>query len=493
MPERDFDVLIIGAGVSGIGAACRLRQQCPQKSFAILERRQAMGGTWDLFRYPGIRSDSDVLTFGYDFRPWRGDTVLADGASIKRYVEETAQEYAVDQHIHFQRRVVHAAWQSSDARWHLDVRNEDSTLIERYSARFVIGCTGYYDYDAGFRPQFPGEDRYKGRIVHPQHWPDDLDHAGKRVVIIGSGATAVTLAPALAGTAQQVTLLQRSPSYIMTLPSTDRLSRALHKVLPERWVYGLARARNIWLARMFFKGSRRWPNAMRKLLVRAAKSQLGPDFDMRHFTPRYKPWDERVCFVPDGDLFTAIEDGSIEVVTERIRAFTADGVLLQSGKKIPADVVVMATGLNVQMLGGATIEVDGAPVKIPEKLVYKAVMVEGVPNAAMIFGYTNATWTLKVNIACDYICRLLNHMDAHGYTKAVPRDTEGCQTGESVFGGLTAGYVRRAAGALPRQGSKAPWRVLHDFPQDRRLLCKAPIADDKLHFSRQTGGQAPGG
>ncbi len=475
------DVLIIGAGVSGIGAACQLRKQCPGHSFLLLEQRAAMGGTWDLFRYPGVRSDSDVLTFGYDFRPWRGDTVLAGGPAIKRYVEETAREHGVADRVRFGRRVIRADWDPGAARWRLGVNTADGGE-ETYHARFVIGCTGYYDYAAGYRPRFPGEETYRGVIVHPQHWPEDLDHAGRQVVVVGSGATAATLVPAMAETAARVTMVQRSPSYLVTLPAEDGLSRVLRKVLPESWVYRFARARNIWLARMFFRASRAWPGLVRRLVLAGVRSQLDPRIGMEHFTPRYQPWDQRVCFVPDGDLFEALNSGRAGVVTSQLESFTETGVRCASGQEIPADIVVLATGLNIQMMGGAEIRVAGEPVNIAERLVYKACMLEGIPNAAMVFGYTNATWTLKVNIACAYICRLLNHMQDAGHDWACPAENHGIASGESVFGSLMSGYVRRAAQILPRQGTVPPWRVQHDFPRDRRMLLKDRIEDGVLRF-----------
>lgn len=486
------DVLIIGAGVSGIGAACRLRRNCPQHSFLVLEQRADLGGTWDLFRYPGVRSDSDVLTFGYDFRPWRGDTVLADGPAIKRYVEDTAAEYRVLENIRFGRKVIRANWDSTDSLWQLDVECVPGGDREHYQARFVIVCTGYYDYQAGYRPRFPGEEGFRGSIVHPQHWPEDLDYDGKQVVVVGSGATAVTVVPAMAKTAARVTMLQRSPSYVITLPSEDRLSALLRRVLPERVVYRFARARNIWLARMFFKASRIWPRLIGRLVRAGVRSQLDERIGMEHFTPDYAPWDQRVCFVPDGDLFEALNDGSAAVVTSPLQEFTATGVRCASGEEIPADIVVLATGLRVQMAGGAEVCVDGEPVQISRRLVYKACMLEGVPNAALVFGYTNATWTLKVNIACDYICRLLNHMQQHGYASACPAADVGEGSGDSVFGTLSSGYVKRAADILPRQGRELPWRVLHDYPRDRRMLQQGAIEDGVLRFGpdREARGAA---
>ncbi|HET8849971.1 MAG TPA: NAD(P)/FAD-dependent oxidoreductase, partial [Marinobacter sp.] len=389
MTHHHYDVLIIGAGVSGIGMACHLKQACPGKTFTILERRQAIGGTWDLFRYPGIRSDSDMFTFGYHFRPWTGAKVLADGASIKQYVQDTAREYNVERHIRFGLAVKTADWSSTDKRWTLTAENEQTGERETYTANFLIGCTGYYNYDQGYTPDFPGEADFRGQMVHPQHWPENLDYAGRNVVVIGSGATAITLVPTLAEKAAHVTMLQRSPSYLMPLPSTDKVTLVLQKILPEKTAYRLTRARNIAISRLLYRGSRKWPTFMRKLFLGIIKRQLDHKTDLRHFSPDYNPWDQRLCVVKDGDLFKALKAGTASIRTDHIERFTAEGIRLKSGETLAADIVIPATGLDIQMLGGVQPRVDGQPVVLKDKVIYKNVMVEGMPNAGMIFGYTN--------------------------------------------------------------------------------------------------------
>lgn len=479
---QQFDVLILGAGISGIGAACHLTRQCPDKRYAILERREAIGGTWDLFRYPGIRSDSDMCTFGYSFRPWREPRVLADGPSIKRYVTETAQEYGVDQHIRFGRHVQQAAWDSGRSLWTVEARNADGQ-IERFEARYLMSCTGYYNYDQGFKPDFPGESTFKGRIVHPQHWPEDLDYSDKKVVVIGSGATAITLVPSMAGKAAHVTMLQRSPSYVMTVPEVDPVTVRLSRFMPKRAAYAMARVRNIGLQRFVFRAARNRPKAMRRLLLAAVRKQLGPNVDMKHFTPSYQPWDERLCVVPNGDLFKTLRRGDASIVTDRIKTFTADGLQLESGEHLEADIVVSATGLNVQMLGGIEVSVDGEPLSIKDHLTYKGILVEGVPNLAVVFGYTNASWTLKADLASEYVCRLIKHMDRKGYSRVVARDHEGCMTQDTVMGGLRSGYIRRAADRLPRQGNKAPWSVVQDYLRDIPALRFGSLEDPVLEYA----------
>ncbi|MBE01737.1 NAD(P)/FAD-dependent oxidoreductase [Marinobacter lutaoensis] len=482
MSQHPFDVLIIGAGVSGIGMACHLRRACPGRSFAILERRQAIGGTWDLFRYPGIRSDSDMFTFGYNFRPWTGGKVLADGAAIKQYVTDTAREHGVTRHIRFQRAVQRAEWSSADKCWTLTVRDEASGNTETYTARFLIGCTGYYNYDRGYKPDFPGEADFRGQVVHPQHWPEDLDYSGKRVVVIGSGATAVTLVPTLAEKAAHVTMLQRSPTYLMPLPSIDKVTLALQKVLPEKVAYRLTRARNISIARLLYERSRRSPKAMRRLLLAIIRRQLGGQVDMRHFSPDYNPWDQRLCVVKDGDLFQVLKSGRASIVTDRIERFTETGIRLASGTELEADLIVPATGLDLQMLGGVAVSVDGEPVVMKDKIIYKNVLVEGVPNAGMIFGYTNISWTLKVDIAAEYLCRLMNLMDRRGHQVVVARDTENSRGEETILGSLDAGYIKRAADRLPRQGTHGPWKSNQNYLEDVKVLRFEPIEDGYLEF-----------
>ncbi|MDE2421612.1 MAG: NAD(P)/FAD-dependent oxidoreductase [Gammaproteobacteria bacterium] len=485
MSQKHFDVLIVGAGISGIGIACHLKRECPKKSFAILERRQAMGGTWDLFRYPGIRSDSDMSTFGYEFRPWTESKVLADGASIRGYLNDTAKEYNIEDHINYQRHVKKASWSSKQKLWTLSVYNEVTKQAEEWTADFLLGCTGYYNYDQGYSPEFPNQDRFKGQIIHPQHWPENLDYSGKRVVIIGSGATAITLVPSMAGKAGHVTMLQRSPTYIATVPSIDFVYDRLKKVLPGKLAYKITRGRNIGLQKAIYEMSLAQPKVMRKLLLTAVKHQVGKNIDMRHFTPNYNPWDERLCVVPDGDLFKVLKQGQASIETDHIESFTEDGIILKSGKILKADIIVSATGLNVQMLGGTEVEVDGKTFNPNENLMYQSILVENVPNAALIVGYTNASWTLKVDIAAEYICRLLNFMDKKGYQTVVPQDHEGCKTENTVMGSIHAGYIARAAKTLPRQGSKAPWLVMNNYLADRVHLRKSSFEDGYLRFDNK--------
>jgi len=483
--EHEVDTLIIGAGISGIGVACHLTRESPGASYAILERRQAIGGTWDLFRYPGIRSDSDMYSFAYHFRPWHETKILADGAKIREYVQATAAEYGVDEHIRFGRKVLRASWSSETGRWTVQATDENTGEVETYTSTFLLGCTGYYNYDAGYRPDFPGEDRFTGPIVHPQHWPEDLDYAGKRVVIIGSGATAITLVPAMADIAEHVTMLQRSPTYVVSLPTDDAVSARLRKVLPSGVVYRLARTRNIAIQRAFYLLTRAQPAVARKLVLAAVQRQLGPNVDMRHFTPDYNPWDQRLCVVPNGDLFKVLRRGKASIATDQIETFTETGILLKSGEEIPADIIVTATGLAVQMLGGVEVLVDGVPAHAHDKVLYKGVMLDGVPNAVMVIGYTNASWTLKADIAAEYFCRLVNHMKAKGYTQVVARASASDRAETSVMGdALTSGYIQRGNAVMPRQGTRKPWKALNDYIRDAPMLRHAPIEDGVLQFSR---------
>ncbi len=482
MSAHHVDVLIIGAGLSGIGTACQIGEAFPDRSIAILERRDRLGGTWDLFRYPGIRSDSDMLTFGYKFRPWRDVKVLADGASIRDYIADTAHEYGIDEKIHYGLKTTHAEWSTAEARWTVTATHEATGEHRTYTCSFLISCTGYYDYDAGYLPTFPGEDEFTGRRIHPQHWPEDLDYAGKKVVVIGSGATAVTLVPSMAGTAEHETMLQRSPTYVFSVPAADKISPFLNRFLPETWVYRLSRRRNILIHRGLYLACRRWPKQMRRFLLSQVRRKVGPSVDMCHFTPTYMPWDERLCAVPDGDLFTALASGDASVVTDQIDRFTANRILLASGQALEADIVVTATGLKVQMLGGLTLSVDGVARELHDQMTYKGVLVEGIPNLAWIFGYTNAPWTLKSDIAGAYLCRLFAHMDDHGHSVATPTDLEDSALDMGMLDQLQSGYVQRAKDTLPRQGSREPWKVLMHYGRDSRMLLDDPVHDGLLTF-----------
>ncbi|WBB80762.1 NAD(P)/FAD-dependent oxidoreductase [Micromonospora sp. WMMD882] len=481
MTVDHVDVLIVGAGLSGVGAACHLRRSCPDKTFTILEARDAIGGTWDLFRYPGVRSDSDMFTLGYSFRPWADPRAIADGASIRRYVRDTAREYRVDERIRFRHRVLAAEWSSADARWTVHAQRADTTETVTLTCGFLYVCAGYYRYDEGYTPDLPGLGRFAGRIVHPQRWPADLDHAGARVVVLGSGATAVTLVPALAERAAHVTMLQRSPGYLLALPSRDALADALRRRLPGRLAYPLVRARNVLLSTLTYRASRRAPRLARSALRRGVRRRLPAGFDVdRHFSPRYDPWDQRLCVVPDGDLFTAVHAGRASVVTDTVETVTETGVRLTSGSELPADVLVTATGLNLLALGGLTLTVDGEPVDPAGTVAYKGMMLSGVPNLALTLGYTNASWTLKADLVAGYVCRLLRHMDRHGHRACTPLAPDTTDLRPIID--LTSGYVRRSVDALPRQGPVPPWRLHQNYLRDRWLLRHGPV-DDAVVFS----------
>jgi cation diffusion facilitator CzcD-associated flavoprotein CzcO len=481
MDSKHYDVLIIGAGISGIGMACHLARECPGKRVAILERREAIGGTWDLFRYPGIRSDSDMMTFGYRFRPWTGTSILADGAAIRGYVNDTAREYGIDRKIHFGLKTTQADWSSVERRWSVATVDEKSGEARRFTCDFLIPATGYYNHDEGYLPQFPGVEHFKGQCIHPQHWPEGLRYEGKRVVVIGSGATAVTLIPAMAGETAHITMLQRSPSYVYSLPAIDKVAAALQGLVPRQWIYRLARRRNIFVQRSIYKLSRRYPKLMRRTLLSAVRKQVGENFDMAHFTPKYMPWDERLCAVPSGDLFKVLRDGKASVVTDQIERFTEKGILLKSGKVLEADIIITATGLQLQTLGGIGLSLDGRSTAVSEHMTYKGVLVQDLPNLAYLFGYTNISWTLKIDMAAEYVCRVLNEMDRRGVAVVTPRAPEGEMLDEHVLASLQAGYVQRGGAVLPRQGRQLPWRVLHHYERDRAML-RQPVDDAALEW-----------
>jgi cation diffusion facilitator CzcD-associated flavoprotein CzcO len=488
--SEHVDVLIVGAGLSGIGAAYHLQDKCPGKSYAILEARERLGGTWDLFRYPGIRSDSDMHTLGYRFRPWTDAKAIADGPAILRYVNETAREYGIDRRIRFQHRVVAADWCEADARWTVTAQRTDTGETVSLTSNFLFCCSGYYRYDEGYAPHFEGTERFGGQIIHPQHWPEDLDYSGKRVVVIGSGATAVTLVPAMTDRAAHVTMLQRSPSYIMTVPGEDPIANALRGRLPARIAYGITRWKNVALATALYRASRRWPDAVRKLIRAQVVKQLPPGYDVdTHFKPRYNPWDQRLCLVPQGDLFEAISKGKASIVTDQIETFTERGLRLRSGAELEADIVVTATGLNLLAFGGLELSLDGREVHLPETMAYKGMMLSGVPNFAFAIGYTNASWTLKVDLTAEYVCRLLKHMDQQGRRICVPENQDPTVTPEPLLD-FQAGYVLRSLDAFPKQGSKTPWKLRQNYARDLLTLRFGSVTDPGMTFKNPTPAPA---
>ncbi len=485
MTPEHFDTIIIGAGLSGIDAAYHLQTSCRDKSFVILESRDAIGGTWDLFRYPGIRSDSDMFTFGYPFRPWKSSAAIAEGESIRTYIRETADTYGISRKIRFHHRVKSASWSSADALWTLEVERGAEREAVRFSCRFLFGCTGYYDYANGYAPEFPGAEKFAGPIVHPQQWPETLDYAGKRVVVIGSGATAVTIIPVLAEKTARVTMLQRSPTYIVSRPSQDALARMLRRRLPTRIAYAIARWYFVLFGIYFFGLCRRKPEAVKKWIVSQASAQLSTDYDVKtHFTPSYNPWRQRLCLAPDGDFFRAIKAGKADVVTDQIATFTESGIRLQSGRELAADIIITATGLKLLLLGGIQIAVDGKPVKFSETTNFKGVMFSDVPNLFAAFGYTNASWTLKCDLTCAYVARLINHMDRRGYAACTPRLRDPSVSPEPLID-FSSGYVQRAIDQLPRQGSKKPWKLYQNYVRDLLSLRFGSIDDGALEFARR--------
>jgi monooxygenase len=484
-------VLIIGAGLSGIGAAHHLQEAFPGKSYAILEARESLGGTWDLFRYPGIRSDSDMHTLGYRFRPWTASEAIADGPSILSYVQQTARDGGIEQKIRFQHRAVRAEWSSEEALWRIEAERSDTGESVQLTSGYLWVCSGYYDYEQGYTPEFEGRERFSGTIVHPQHWPEDLDYDGKRVVVIGSGATAVTLVPAMAEKAAHVTMLQRSPTYVLSLPGEDPLANSLRRVLPEKAVYAIVRWKNVLLQTLFYQLSRRRPRMMKGLIRKGVERSLPAGYDVdKHFRPSYNPWDQRMCLVPNGDLFKAIRSGSASVVTDTIESFTENGIELTSGEELEADVVITATGLNLLFLGGMELIVDGEEVDLSQRMSYKGMMLSGVPNCAFTVGYTNASWTLKADLTSEYVCRLLAHMDAHGYRVSVPEVTDP-SVAEQPLIDLNSGYVLRSIEKFPKQGSKEPWKLRQNYVFDIRTIRRGAIEDGSMQFSRAAREQQP--
>ena len=474
----------MGAGISGVSAAWHLQDRCPAKSYAILEKRAAMGGTWDLFRYPGIRSDSDMYTLGFRFRPWTERQAIADGKPILDYVKGTAATYGIDKHIRLNHKVVSADWSSTENRWTIQI--ESNGAPKTITCQFLMLCSGYYNYEQGYAPTFRGSEDFAGPIIHPQHWPEDLDYAGKNIVVIGSGATAVTLIPALAESgAERVTMLQRSPTYIVSQPKRDKLAERLNRWLPEKQAYTAIRWRNVVRQAALYGACQKWPQRMRKILLGFVQRQLPEGYDVqKHFGPHYNPWDQRLCLVPSGDLFRAIRHGKADVVTDTIDRFTPTGIALNSGEELPADIIITATGLNLQLFGGATVTVDGQPVDLTTKMAYKGMMLSGLPNMIYTVGYTNASWTLKADLVSEFACRLLNYMDDNGFDTVVV-EHPGSDVEERPFMEFTPGYVLRSLDALPKQGSRTPWRLNQNYARDIRLIRRGKIADEGLRFAKK--------
>ena len=482
MPEH-FDVLIVGGGLSGIGAGYHLQANCPRKTYAILEGRDAIGGTWDLFRYPGVRSDSDMFTLGYAFRPWKEAKAIADGPSILNYIRQTAADHGIDRKIRYGHRVTRAAWSSADAAWTVEAERGAARETVRFTCNFLFMCSGYYNYAQGYTPEFAGIERFAGRIVHPQKWTEDIDYADREVVVIGSGATAMTLVPELAKRARHVTMLQRSPTYVVARPAEDAIADMLRRRLPAKLAHSLVRWKNVLLGMYFFQLCRRKPAAAKKLILDGVRRALGPDYDVAtHFTPRYNPWQQRLCLVPNGDLFRAIKAGSVSVVTDEIERFTETGLALKSGKALAADMIVTATGLNLQVLGGVALQVDGRPVDLARTLGYKGMMYSGVPNLASAIGYTNASWTLKCDLTCEYVCRLLNRMERKGYRQCMPINDDP-SIREQPWIDFSSGYVQRSLDKFPKQGSKKPWKLYQNYALDVMSLRFGALEDAAMRYS----------
>ena len=483
--REHLDILIVGAGISGIDAAYRLQTAFPGKTYAILEARDSIGGTWDLFRYPGVRSDSDMHTLGFPFRPWHAEESIAGGPAIWNYIRETAEHFGIDGHIRLGHRMMRASWSTDEARWTVEARRKEEGSLVRFDCNFLYMCSGYYDYEGGFSPEFPGLKRFQGLFLHPQEWPEQLGYAGKKIVVIGSGATAVTLVPALAKEAALVTMLQRSPSYVVTRPAKDTMAIWMYEHLPKALAAKLTKWKNVLYAITMFSLARSRPEKMKALILKGIKQQLDPDYDVQqHFTPRYNPWDQRICLVPDGDLFAAIRSGRAAMATDTIETFVESGIRLSSGATLPADIVVSATGLVVKLMGGADIFVDGVQARFEEKMVYKGAMFNGVPNLAFAFGYTNNSWTLRCDLTARYVCRLLKYMDRKGWSICVPRSPDGSVRPETLLD-FSSGYVRRAHAVLPKQGQKMPWRVHQNYVKDLAAYAFGSVNDGTMEFHRK--------
>jgi len=477
-----YDVIIVGAGISGISAAYHLQKHCPDKSYTMLEGRAALGGTWDLFRYPGVRSDSDMHTLGFGFKPWVADDSIADAPAILEYLQETVEEFGIAPHIRFNHRLTAASWDSKTARWTVTV--ETGGGIETLQCNFLIMGTGYYSYVAPHQPAFPNQAAFKGEIIHPQFWPDKLDYAGKRIVVIGSGATAATLVPAMAESAGHITMLQRSPTYMLVRPRRDAFANTLRRFLPSKVAYALTRTKNVRQQWLLYVMSKKYPAKAANKLIGDARDMLGQDYDVAtHFTPRYGPWDQRLCLLPDGDLFTAIANGRADVVTDTIQCFTETGILLESGTELPADIIITATGITMEILSGVELTVNGHPAPVRRALTYKGFMYSGIPNLVSLFGYANASWTLKADLIAHFATRLLNHMDKKGYAFVVPQADGVLPTAEPLMG-LSSGYATRASARLPKQGDKDPWKIHHNYFTDQRIIKRGKLEDGALRFER---------
>ncbi len=483
MSSEQYDIVIIGAGLSGVGAGVHFSRACPDKSITLFESRDSMGGTWDLFRYPGIRSDSDMFTLGYGFKPWLNPQGIADGSLIRNYIIEAAEENNISQKIQYSQRVTAANWHSDEQCWYLTVTDQKSNSQRTVKANFVMACTGYYNYQSGYEPEFTGRETFGGEVIHPQHWPENYDYSGKKVVIIGSGATAVTLAPAMSDKAEHVTLLQRSPSYVMSMPKVDPKLEVLREKFSAKLYYRLVRARNITMSFLMYQYCKFFPNKARNFLQSHVQEAVGPETDMKHFTPRYDPWDERVCAVTDGDMFKAIRRGDVSMVTDRIARFNEQGILLKSGEQLEADVIITATGLDLQLLGGMDLRVDGKVFDIAQKMCYRGVLLEDLPNMGFVFGYTNASWTLKADLVLKYVCRIINRMSKTGARQVVPRNTDG-DPGGVPFIDLQSGYVMRAKDKMPQQGQRLPWRLYQNYVLDFLMLKFGRLNDGRLAFSK---------
>ena len=494
-----YDVIIVGAGLSGIGAAYYLQSRCPDRSYAILEGRDAIGGTWDLFRYPGIRSDSDMHTLGYDFKPWKEAKAIADGPSIRNYVRETADENGISEHIQFNHKVKSAHWSTADAAWTITAESSGSAEPVKLSCNFLYMCGGYYSYDEGFTPEFQGIDQFQGTVVHPQFWPEDLDYQGRKVIVIGSGATAMTLVPAMADGGAQVTMLQRSPTYVVSRPDQDRIANTLRKFLPEKTAYALTRFKNVRMGDWIYRKTRTEPEKVKKQLLGMVRDALGPDYDVdKHFTPKYNPWDQRLCLIPNDDLFDAIKSGRATVVTDTIETFTGKGIRLTSGEELEADIIVTATGLQMVVLSDVAFNVDGKDIEWPETIAYKGMMYADIPNMVQTFGYINASWTLRADITAQYVCRLLNRMSELGMRQVTPRLREEDKDMRLLpwINDFSAGYMQRLMHRFPKQGDRDPWRNTQNYLLDKKLIRNAPLEDEALTFSNppaeadQTGSPA---